>query len=395
MLDKVKYKNVRFTINVIVQYINFSSHGCLELLQINQMQFILMHFLCFISLNIQLIEDLHSGALLHIMAEDFKNLVTWSHSHSTICPHIPYRAEGYRLEEVNTFVLPWNCTAGHAYNWPLSSLSGKVGEAKKILSRTKTRNRFPPGPEEEEQDIAEGPADLSIARGEAPAESDDSQSSLVTHASGERGDDVSREQREAPTPERTKGKTQKRKKKGPSTCTWRPQEQATTSTDSPIAGKSSAPWGASLPKISKLSESAIQEMACTAEDNATTAAAFHNSQLSMHLEDLGSDTDSAAEDELMNTSQTGAGDAASTTPLRGRRKSETEGHPSPATPGSPHADPSTSTAPGSSADRSNRRMAAARSKCWTKYGMISLSLCKPHALLHLCELHLLVCQPFS
>lgn len=271
------------------------------------------------------------------MCEDFKNLVTWAHSHSTICAHVPSPAEGYRLDEVNTFVLPFNCSAGHAYNWPVASLSGRVVEAKKVLSWTKKRKRGPLEAEEEKTELTEGAADLA-AREEAPAELDDSQSSLFTNVSGEQ--DYGREQRDVPTPELPKVKTQKkkqRKKKRPSSSsTGMPREPALTSNAS---GTESGDF-LNLPQILRLAETALQQIEHFAEDFAANVSAANVSALddsSMHLEDLDSNADCASEDELMNQSQSGRGDSASTTPSRVQRGSQSEGHPSPV------AGPSTST----------------------------------------------------
>ncbi|KAL2090153.1 hypothetical protein ACEWY4_014841 [Coilia grayii] len=311
-----------------------------------------MHFFCTLFFpTIQLIEDLHSGGILHVMGDDFRNLVAWAHSHATICQHMPYQGGGYTAEEPNTYVLPWYCTAGHAYNWPLSSLSDRVGEAKEILSRAKRRKRVHCKEEEGEQEAEEGPTDLSVTREEGPAESDDS---LVTHLSGE--------QREAPTAEQAKRKRQKKKKKAQDTSTSEPQEEAPF--PSSTAGKSNSSWDASLPKMSQVFDSPTLEMDRIAEDKGATAAALDDSQPSMHLEDLcsGMDTDSAGEDEPMTTSQSGAGDAVATTASwsQGQRL-QAEGRPSSPEPRRPpNAGPTTSAA--STEDRNSRSKAAVKKK---------------------------------
>ncbi|XP_041913968.1 uncharacterized protein LOC121678451 [Alosa sapidissima] len=326
-----------------------------------------------------LMEDLYSGALLHVMVEDFKNLVTWTHSHSTICPHIPFPEEGYRLEEVNTVVLPWNCSAGHAYNWPMMSLSDKVREAKKVLSETKKRKRVSLQAEEE-LEFTEEPADLSVAQEEGPAELDSSRSSLVTHVSGEHGFDVSSEQREVPTPDLPKAKTPK-KKKPLCVSTGAPQEQASSSAMSSASAMSAAEnsGSPSLPQILRLAQTALHHIELFKDDFAASGSVLDDSLNSMHLEDLGSDTDSAKEDELMNRSQSGGGDAASTTPSCSQRRAQSEGQTpscsqrraqsegqlSPGTPEPPPAESplaGPSTAPCSAGPKSGKKAAATRRK---------------------------------
>ncbi|XP_063056616.1 uncharacterized protein LOC134450658 [Engraulis encrasicolus] len=239
----------------------------------------------------ELIEDLHNGGVLHVMGEDHRNLVAWSHSHASICQHMPCQGEGYIAEESNTFVLPWICSAGHAYNWPLSSLSDRVAEIKQNMSRRRRKRGHLKEEDEEQGAEEEGPT--AAMRGTQEDDKADSDDSLVTH--------LSEEHRETPVPEQTKRKRQR--KKAQTTNANGPQEGAAF--PSPSAARGRASWGASLPKVTKLSEALPLERDFM-DDNATELPR------SMHVEDLcsGNDTDSAAEDEPMRASQqTGAGDA--------------------------------------------------------------------------------------
>ncbi|XP_062412390.1 uncharacterized protein LOC134102327 [Sardina pilchardus] len=241
------------------------------------------------------------------------------------------------------------------------SLSDQVEEAKKALRKTRKRKRAPPPSEEEELEFAEEPADLSVAQEEGPAELDDSRSSLVTHVSGEHEFDGSREQREVLTPDEPKAKTPKRRKKPPCVSTGTPREQASASASAASASENSD--GPSLPQILRMAESALQQIERLADDFTASGRVPDEPLTSMHQEDLGSDTDSATEDELVVRSRSGGGDAVSTTASRSQRRSQSEGQLSPGTPGSPPGSPPAgpSTAP-STGGKSAKKAAATTKK---------------------------------
>ncbi|MGH0132589.1 UNVERIFIED_CONTAM: hypothetical protein FKN15_050128 [Acipenser sinensis] len=59
---------------------------------------------------------------LGVTLADLSNLVTWAHSHGTICRQTPGRQGALQLSPRGECTVMWMCAAGHAYNWPFTPL---------------------------------------------------------------------------------------------------------------------------------------------------------------------------------------------------------------------------------------------------------------------------------
>ncbi|KAG5834859.1 hypothetical protein ANANG_G00266050, partial [Anguilla anguilla] len=58
---------------------------------------------------------------LHASSEDLSKLVSWAHSHGTICALIPNLKHLLTEGAHGNLTAMWGCSAGHAYHWPLSA----------------------------------------------------------------------------------------------------------------------------------------------------------------------------------------------------------------------------------------------------------------------------------
>ncbi|RXM93690.1 hypothetical protein EOD39_18813 [Acipenser ruthenus] len=59
---------------------------------------------------------------LGVTLVDLSNLVTWAHSHGTICRQTPGHQGALQLSPRGECTVMWLCAAGHAYNWPFTPL---------------------------------------------------------------------------------------------------------------------------------------------------------------------------------------------------------------------------------------------------------------------------------
>ncbi|XP_015218750.2 uncharacterized protein KIAA1958 [Lepisosteus oculatus] len=58
---------------------------------------------------------------LHTSSENLSKLVSWAHSHGTICNLIPSLKHLLSEGSHGNLTAMWGCSAGHAYHWPLTS----------------------------------------------------------------------------------------------------------------------------------------------------------------------------------------------------------------------------------------------------------------------------------
>ncbi|MGH0163944.1 UNVERIFIED_CONTAM: hypothetical protein FKN15_046217 [Acipenser sinensis] len=58
---------------------------------------------------------------LHTSSENLSKLVSWAHSHGTICSLIPNLKHLLSEGSHGNLTAMWGCTAGHAYHWPLTA----------------------------------------------------------------------------------------------------------------------------------------------------------------------------------------------------------------------------------------------------------------------------------
>ncbi|XP_053558657.1 uncharacterized protein KIAA1958 homolog isoform X1 [Bombina bombina] len=58
---------------------------------------------------------------LHTSSENLSKLVSWAHSHGTICSLIPNLKHLLSEGSQGTLTAMWGCSAGHAYHWPLTT----------------------------------------------------------------------------------------------------------------------------------------------------------------------------------------------------------------------------------------------------------------------------------
>nr|XP_013806660.1 PREDICTED: uncharacterized protein KIAA1958-like [Apteryx mantelli mantelli] len=58
---------------------------------------------------------------LHISSENLSKLVSWAHSHGTICSLIPNLKHLLSEGSHGNLTAMWGCSAGHAYHWPLTA----------------------------------------------------------------------------------------------------------------------------------------------------------------------------------------------------------------------------------------------------------------------------------
>ncbi|XP_073447511.1 uncharacterized protein KIAA1958 homolog isoform X2 [Aquarana catesbeiana] len=58
---------------------------------------------------------------LHTSSENLAKLVSWAHSHGTICSLIPNLKHLLSEGSHGTLTAMWGCSAGHAYHWPLTT----------------------------------------------------------------------------------------------------------------------------------------------------------------------------------------------------------------------------------------------------------------------------------
>ncbi|MEE6458935.1 hypothetical protein FKM82_000469 [Ascaphus truei] len=58
---------------------------------------------------------------LHTSSENLSKLVSWAHSHGTICSLIPNLKHLLSEGSHGTLTAMWGCSAGHAYHWPLTT----------------------------------------------------------------------------------------------------------------------------------------------------------------------------------------------------------------------------------------------------------------------------------
>ncbi|XP_073519523.1 uncharacterized protein KIAA1958 homolog isoform X2 [Phyllobates terribilis] len=58
---------------------------------------------------------------LHTSSENLSKLVSWAHSHGTICSLIPSLKHLLSEGSHGTLTAMWGCSAGHAYHWPLTT----------------------------------------------------------------------------------------------------------------------------------------------------------------------------------------------------------------------------------------------------------------------------------
>ncbi|XP_042643641.1 uncharacterized protein KIAA1958 homolog [Tyto alba] len=58
---------------------------------------------------------------LHTSCEDLSKLVSWAHSHGTICNLIPSLKHLFSEGSQGNLTVTWRCSAGHAYYWPLAA----------------------------------------------------------------------------------------------------------------------------------------------------------------------------------------------------------------------------------------------------------------------------------
>lgn len=58
---------------------------------------------------------------LHTSSENLSKLVSWAHSHGTICSLIPNLKHLLTEGSHGNLTAMWGCSAGHAYHWPLTA----------------------------------------------------------------------------------------------------------------------------------------------------------------------------------------------------------------------------------------------------------------------------------
>ncbi|XP_026722356.1 uncharacterized protein KIAA1958 homolog [Athene cunicularia] len=58
---------------------------------------------------------------LHTSSENLSKLVSWAHSHGTICNLIPNLKHLLSVGNHDNLIAMWSCSAGHAYHWPLAA----------------------------------------------------------------------------------------------------------------------------------------------------------------------------------------------------------------------------------------------------------------------------------
>lgn len=58
---------------------------------------------------------------LHTSSENLSKLVSWAHSHGTICSLIPNLKHLLSEGSHGNLTAMWGCSAGHAYHWPLAA----------------------------------------------------------------------------------------------------------------------------------------------------------------------------------------------------------------------------------------------------------------------------------
>ncbi|XP_028828415.1 uncharacterized protein KIAA1958 isoform X2 [Denticeps clupeoides] len=66
-------------------------------------------------------KDLSMEDCLHTSSDNLSKLVSWAHSHGTICTLIPSLKHLLTEGSHGNLTALWGCSAGHAYHWPLMS----------------------------------------------------------------------------------------------------------------------------------------------------------------------------------------------------------------------------------------------------------------------------------
>ncbi|XP_074834250.1 uncharacterized protein LOC142002222 [Carettochelys insculpta] len=91
-------------------------------------------------MNQNICDDMYNN--VSSVAMDLSNLVTWAHTHGTICSQIPV------LEIIQNMGHPtrdnsilWICESGHAYHWPCGALYLRSQEEREEASGQKKRSR--------------------------------------------------------------------------------------------------------------------------------------------------------------------------------------------------------------------------------------------------------------
>ncbi|XP_053869790.1 uncharacterized protein LOC128828837 isoform X2 [Malaclemys terrapin pileata] len=91
-------------------------------------------------MNENVCDDMYNN--VSSVAMDLSNLVTWAHTHGTICSQIP------SLEIIQNMGHPtrdnsvlWICESGHAYHWPCGALYFKSQEEREEAAERKKRSR--------------------------------------------------------------------------------------------------------------------------------------------------------------------------------------------------------------------------------------------------------------
>ncbi|KAI1904897.1 hypothetical protein AGOR_G00010400 [Albula goreensis] len=68
---------------------------------------------------------------LHTSSENLSKLVSWAHSHGTICTLIPNLKHLLTEGSHGNLTAMWGCSAGHAYHWPLTATC-KMGPKERV-----------------------------------------------------------------------------------------------------------------------------------------------------------------------------------------------------------------------------------------------------------------------
>ncbi|CAM5177014.1 unnamed protein product [Eretmochelys imbricata] len=91
-------------------------------------------------MNENICDDMYNN--VSSVAMDLSNLVTWAHTHGTICSQIP------SLEIIQNMGHPtrdnsvlWICESGHAYHWPCGALYFRSQEEREEAAEQKKRSR--------------------------------------------------------------------------------------------------------------------------------------------------------------------------------------------------------------------------------------------------------------
>nr|XP_015220769.1 PREDICTED: uncharacterized protein LOC107079625 isoform X1 [Lepisosteus oculatus] len=82
------------------------------------------------------------GCQLDTLLADLTNLMTWVHSHATICPQVPWHEGVLRTEEVGKCTVIWMCAAGHGYNWPLALARSPIAAGGHRASRKRKHRQW-------------------------------------------------------------------------------------------------------------------------------------------------------------------------------------------------------------------------------------------------------------